>query len=451
MSGDGMSGRTEVISTRDASGGLAVRRVRLQVSGGADAGAEVCTSAEKLTIGSAPGNDLVLSDPTVSRFHAELVRERGAHRLRDLGSTNGTRVDHVRVADAYVAEGATLAFGGTSVRFSLVAEQDVVPLHPEPRFGRLVGESVAMRAMFAQLARLAATDATVLIEGESGTGKELVAEALHQQSPRASGPFIVVDCGSIPPELVESELFGHERGSFTGATHERRGAFEAASGGTLFLDEIGELPLAVQPRLLRAVERRQVKRVGSDQYRTVDVRFVAATHRDLREAVNRGLLREDLYFRLAVGMVRVPPLRAHLEDVPLLLQHLWDETFRALGLPPRAYAAPGAETLRQLASLPWRGNVRELRNFVERSVALSGALDTSFVQGARPDAPTPGSPVVRVDLPYKESKDAWLAHFEETYLRHRLSAAGGNVSQMAREAEVDRAHVIKLLRKHAVR
>jgi len=249
---------------------------------------------------------------------------------------------------------------------------------------------------------------------------------------------------------VESELFGHERGAFTGATHERRGAFEAAHGGTLFLDEMGELPLAVQPRLLRALERRQVKRVGSDAFRSVDVRFVAATHRDLRGAVNRGEFREDLYFRLAVGMVRVPPLRAHLEDLSHLLQHLWEETFRALGLPPRPYTSPSAEALRQLSSLPWRGNVRELRNFVERSVAMSGALDTSFAQGTAQDS-TPGMPAVRVDLPYKEAKEAWLDHFEATYLRHRLNTAGGNVSQMAREAEVDRAHVIKLLRKHAVR
>jgi two-component system, NtrC family, response regulator GlrR len=446
----GTSGHTEVISTQDKGRGLTVQRIRLQVSAGPDQGAETISSAEKLTIGSAPGNDLVLADPTVSRFHAELVREKGGYRLRDLDSTNGTKVDHVRITEAFVEDGCTLVFGNTSVRFSLVAGQDVVPLHPEPRFGRLVGDSAVMRALFARLARLAATDATVLIEGESGTGKELVAEALHQQSPRASGPFVVVDCGSIPAELVESELFGHEKGAFTGATHDRRGAFEAAHGGTLFLDEIGELPLAVQPRLLRALERRQVKRVGSDAFRSVDVRFVAATHRDLRGAVNRGEFREDLYFRLAVGMVRVPPLRAHLEDLPQLLQHLWEETFRTLGLPPRPYTSPSSETLRQLSSVPWRGNVRELRNFVERSVAMSGALDTSFAQGASQES-APGMPTVRVDLPYKEAKEAWLDHFEAAYLRHRLNAAGGNVSQMAREAEVDRAHVIKLLRKHAVR
>ncbi|WP_043427799.1 sigma 54-interacting transcriptional regulator [Cystobacter fuscus] len=446
-----MSGRTELIPAQTPASGLSIQRVNLEVSAGPDAGTTVSSSAEKLTLGTAPGNDLVLTDTTVSRFHAELVRERGGYRVKDLGSTNGTRVDHVRVQDAYVADGSTLTFGGTTVRFSLVATRDVLPLHPEPRFGGLVGESAVMRALFAQLVRLAVTDATVLVEGESGTGKERVAEALHQASPRASGPFVVVDCGSIPAELVESELFGHEKGAFTGATHERRGAFEAANGGTLFLDELGELPLAVQPKLLRALERRQIKRVGADGYRSVDVRFVAATHRDLREAVNRGQFREDLYFRLAVGMVRVPPLRAHLEDLPDLLEHLWTETFRSLGLPPRPFTAPSPETLHQLSTLPWRGNVRELRNFVERSVALSGALDASFLQAASAPVASAGAPTVRVELPYKEAKEAWLAHFEEVYLRQRLAASGGNVSQMAREAEVDRAHVIKLLRKHAVR
>jgi DNA-binding NtrC family response regulator len=492
----GSSGQTELISTpaagaAGAADGLAVGRVRLQVLEGPEAGREVSSAEEALTVGSAPGNTLQLSgDATVSRFHAELTRTPDGYRLRDLGSTNGTRVDHVRVADALVPDGATLTFGASAVRFSLAEGRDVLPLHPEGRFGRLVGQSVPMRALFAQLSRLAATDATVLVEGESGTGKELVAEALHAHSPRAGRPFVVVDCGAIPSELVESELFGHEKGAFTGATHERRGAFEAAHGGTLFLDEIGELPLAVQPKLLRALERRQVKRVGSDAHRTVDVRFVAATHRDLREAVNRGQFREDLYFRLAVGMVHVPPLRARTSELPLLLHHLWDETFRTLGLPPRPYTPPGQETLRQLAALPWRGNVRELRNFVERSVALSGALDGSLAAGPRPaaaepppasaapapaspPAPTaataattattatatatttaataPAGPAVRVDLTYREAKEAWLEHFEQTYLRERLERAGGNVSQMAREAEVDRAHVIKLLRKHAVR
>jgi two-component system response regulator GlrR len=313
-----------------------------------------------------------------------------------------------------------------------------------------VGDSVAMRALFAQLDRLAQCPATVRNLGESGTAKELYAGAIHERGARARKPFLVIDCGAIPPELVESELFGHERGAFTGASQERKGAFEAADGGTLLLDEIGELPLNVQPKLLRALERRQVKRVGADQHRSVDVRFVAATHRDLRRAVNQGTFREDLFFRLAVAMVRVPPLRERTEDLPMLLEYLWGETFRALGLEPRPFTAPSAETLRHLSSLPWEGNVRELRNFVERSVALSGALDTSKLgvggSGARSE-----SVAVRHDLPYRDAKEAWLEIFEKAYLSRRLEQASGNVSQVAREADMDRAHLIKLLKKYAVR
>jgi two-component system, NtrC family, response regulator GlrR len=194
-----------------------------------------------------------------------------------------------------------------------------------------------------------------------------------------------------------------------------------------------------------------VKRVGADQHRPVDVRFVAATHRDLRRAVNQGTFREDLFFRLAVAMVRVPPLREHADDLPFLLEHLWGETFRALGLEPRPFTAPSPETLRHLASLPWEGNVRELRNFVERSVALSGALDTSRLGLSAEAAPNADAPTVRHDLPYREAKDAWLEIFEKAYLSKRLEQAGGNVSQVAREADMDRAHLIKLLKKYAVR
>jgi len=445
----GMSKLTEVIRAGDAALAVRVRRVRLTVSGGPEADRQVTSSAPRLTVGSGEGNDLVLADPTISRIHLELFHSEEGVRVRDVGSTNGTAVNGVRVVEAILGEQATLSAGHSALRFELLHEQDELPLHPEPHFGRLWGHSVGMRVLFARLSKLAGTLATVLVEGESGTGKELIAEALHEHSPRRSKPFVVVDCGSIPSELVESELFGHEKGAFTGATHERLGAFEAADGGTLFLDELGELPLAIQPRLLRALERRQVKRVGSNTFRTVDVRFIAATHRDLRAQVNRGQFREDLYFRLAVAPVRVPPLRERPEDLPLLLERLWLDTGRALGLPEQPYVAPSPETLRQLAALPWEGNVRELRNFVERTLALGETLHPS--QLSRVAQRTPAGAEVQVDLPYKDAKEAWLEYFEKTYLSERLSRAGGNVSQMAREAEVDRAHVIKLLRRYAVR
>jgi len=443
-----MSSLTEVIRTGETPVGLRVRRAVLRPP----SGEPVASAAERITVGSQEGNDLVLADATVSRFHAEITREPDGYRLRDLDSTNGTRVNGVRVLEAYLGEEATVTFGGAAVRFAVAQEQEEVPIHPEPRFGRLVGDSVAMRTLFAQLDRLSRSAATVLVLGESGTGKELIAEAVHDHSARARKPFIVIDCGAIPPELVESELFGHERGAFTGAHDAKAGYFRAAQGGTLFLDEIGELPLAIQPKLLRALERRQVKRVGADQHRPVDVRFIAATHRDLRRAVNQGSFREDLFFRLAVAMVRVPPLRERTEDLPLLLQHLWSDTFRALGLEPVPFTAPSAETLRHLGSLPWEGNVRELRNFVERSVALSGALDTSKLSlSGSGERAADGTAAVRHDLPYREAKDAWLEIFEKAYLSRRLDQAGGNVSQVAREADMDRAHLIKLLKKYAVR
>jgi len=445
-----MSALTEVIRTGDTPVGLKVRRALLRPP----AGEALSTAAERITVGSQEGNDLVLADATVSRCHAELTRTPDGYRLRDLGSTNGTYVNGVRVVEAFLGDEATLTFGQAPVRFAVAQEQEEVPLYPEPRLGRLVGDSVAMRALFAQLDRLAQSAATVLVLGESGTGKELIAEAIHERGARAKKPFVVVDCGAIPPELVESELFGHEKGAFTGASGERKGAFEAADGGTLFLDEIGELPLNVQPKLLRALERRQVKRVGADQHRPVDVRFIAATHRDLRRGVNQGSFRADLFFRLAVAMVRVPPLRERTEDLPMLLQHLWGETFRALGLEPRPFTPPSAETMRSLASLPWEGNVRELRNFVERSVALSGALDTSRlgISGAGAQAGDAASAAaVRHDLPYREAKEAWLEIFEKAYLSRRLDQSSGNVSQVAREADMDRAHLIKLLKKYAVR
>ena len=336
------------------------------------------------------------------------------------------------------------------MRFSLGREKEDLKLFAASRFGRLVGRSVPMRMLFSQLERLARTQATVLIQGESGTGKEQVARALHEQGAREAAPMVVVDCGSIPAELVESELFGHEKGAFTGASGERKGAFEAAKGGTLFLDEIGELPLAVQPRLLRALEARQVKRVGADAYRPVDVRIVAATHRDLREAVNRGQFREDLYYRLAVATVYVPALREHLEDLPLLLEELWARANTELGLPERPFTAPGPDTLRELERMPWEGNVRELRNFVERSLALAGDLDAVQLDMRAPER-APRTREVDDALSYGEARDAMTERFEREFLAERLARAQGNVSRMAREARMDRAYAIKLLHKHKLR
>jgi DNA-binding NtrC family response regulator len=440
---------TRVLRRDGADFKLDYRRAVARILEGPDTGKQSTLSEDRLSVGTAEGNDLRPSDESVSRFHAEIRREDGGFRLRDLGSTNGTWVNGVRVVEAVLGGEATIRFGETTVRLSVTSEFENIPLHPTSAFGAMFGGSVPMRALFARLARVATTDATVLILGESGTGKELAAHAIHEHSARAKAPFIVVDCGSIPPDLVESELFGHEKGAFTGADRERRGAFEAADGGTIFLDEIGELPLASQPKLLRALESRQIKRVGTEKHRRVNVRVVAATHRELRESVNRGTFREDLFFRLAVATIRMPPLRERIDDLPLLLKRLWTDTLRSLGLDDRPMPELKSELLQHLMSLPWEGNVRELRNFVERSVAFSRDLLPSFLDACPP--PTEGGPDLRFDLPFKDAKALWNDHFEKAYLAHRLRATGGNVSQLAREAEVDRPHLIKLLRKHLIK
>jgi DNA-binding NtrC family response regulator len=310
------------------------------------------------------------------------------------------------------------------------------------------------------------TDATVLLTGESGTGKEVAARAVHEHSRRAEGPFVVVDCAALPPTLIESELYGHERGAFTGADRARVGAFEAAAGGTLFLDEIGELPLELQTRLLGVIERRQVQPLGSAKVRKVDVRLVAATNRDLRREVNRETFRADLYFRLAVVCIHMPPLRERPEDIPLYVDSFLADQSAA------GYAFtidPG--TVQQLARRPWPGNVRELRNVLERAAAL-GEVDPTpaLVPGqtaparlhheqvvALPPvvAPDPNQPRLEVAVdpavPFKTGKALLVAQYEQAYVEALMQAHGGNITRAARAAEIDRVYLLRLLDKFDMR
>jgi DNA-binding NtrC family response regulator len=350
----------------------------------------------------------------------------------------------VRVYEAVVQPGTDIELGETRLRVAALADPLDVPLYKGDRFGPLLGASVAMRQVFALLDRAAQTQATVLLLGETGTGKDLAAEAIHQASPRAQGPFVVVDCGAIPEALIESELFGHERGAFTGAVEKRTGAFEAAHGGTVFLDEVGELPLALQPKLLRVLERRVIKPIGSNSGKEVDVRVVAATNRDLRAEVNRGAFREDLFFRLSVISVRMPPLRERREDIEVLAQ-----SFLRVVAPAQSELPAG---LRQrLAAHHWPGNVRELRNAVERAVAMG----EHWTLG---DHPTPGPAAAGAELPeadprlpFKEAKQRLVERFERPYLEKLLATTNGNVSAAARQAGLDRVHLLKLLRRHGLR
>jgi two-component system, NtrC family, response regulator GlrR len=414
-----------------------VRRLRLVVERGPDAGRELVTSDDAAVIGSHPSAALALTDPTVSRFHCELRPVERLVEIKDLGSRNGTRVDGVKILHAHLGHGARLAIGKTEVRVELRADEVALPLSPHDHFGTMVGRSTLMRRIFAVLERVAPTEATVLIEGETGTGKEVAAQSIHDSSPRREGPFVIVDCGAVPSDLLESELFGHEKGAFTGAVQGRAGAFEAAEGGTLFLDEIGELAIGLQPKLLRALESRQVKRVGANAHRTVDVRVVAATNRSLRAEVNARRFRSDLYYRLAVIEISLPPLRARPEDVPMLARHLVAKlTDEPPDLLTEAFEA-------DLARHHWAGNVRELRNYLERCLALRELLPLGDAGGALDPLDT--------QQPLKVARERWNRVLERRYVEAVLGRAEGNVTLAARTAGVDRMYFYRLLWRHGLR
>jgi DNA-binding NtrC family response regulator len=410
---------------------------------GVDKGREhVSTSGAEVSVGSAPSNTLVLTDPTVSRHHFVLQIGPDGVVVRDLDSTNGTAVAGYRVGSAYLKPGATITVGLTTLRFDELADEIREPLSEVDYFGRAIGRSVAMRRLFSVLPRIAAADTTVLIEGETGTGKGVLAEAIHSASPRAPGPFVVVDCASIPPSLIESELFGHAKGSFTGAVAARPGAFEAAAGGTVFLDEIGELPLDMQPKLLRVLEERMVKRVGSVEPIRIDVRVVAATNRNLRQAVNRGTFRADLYFRLNIVRFELPSLRERRDDIPLLIASFYEQFVGQPG------AVPPPALVEQLASRDWPGNVRELRNAVERAVLMEDPA--SFDDGELSEALADSTYRFDESLSFRAAKERVMSHWERWFVTELLRRHGGNASRAARAARMDRTHLRELVLRYQV-
>jgi DNA-binding NtrC family response regulator len=434
---------TRILTTRNGAEVLAVRCARLRVVAGPDTGKEVDLGVRtSVTIGTDPDVQLVLSDDTVSRRHAELRSGAEGYVLRDLGSTNGIRIGSVVLREARLdGETVTFSLGETDIEFALSSVEVEHELSGQDRFGTVLGNAPAMRRMFALLERAAASDTTVLLEGESGTGKEVIAESIHHASPRAKEPLVVVDCSTIPPELFESELFGHERGSFTGANASRAGAFEAADGGTLFLDEIGELPLALQPKFLRALEKRQVKRIGSTHYKDVDVRVVAATNRDLARFSAEGKFRSDLYYRLAVVHVAVPPLRHHPEDIGRLARH-FVKRVRPTADPDQLITAA---VLAAFTAYTWPGNVRELRNAVERLLAL-GELAGPLGQ-PRADQPEPVAPPIDE---YHHARREALDRFEAAYCRRLLDECNGVVTHAAERAGISRQTFHRLLKQHGI-
>jgi DNA-binding NtrC family response regulator len=410
---------------------------------GPDRGESVPLREASIYFGSSPNCDLVLTDKTVSRRHLMAVREGDDVVLRDQGSTNGTFIQGSRFKEITIGYGSEVKLGRTLLKY-LPEEEVVEPEVAESDyFGSLVGRNTKMRRLFKLLEDVAKNTATVLIEGETGTGKELIAEEIHNHSPRVGGPFIVFDCGAVPRELIESSLFGHVKGSFTGAITDRKGAFAEAHGGTIFLDEIGELPLELQPTLLRALDKKAVRRVGANTYEKVDVRIVAATNRDLRAEVAAKNFREDLYYRLAVIRVNLPPLRERGDDIKILVDH-----FIRSFTPPGRTLVITPEDMSRLQRHSWPGNVRELRNVIERACVLSKGdslnLDDAFVEQA---APALG---IRTDLPFKEAKGQLVELFEREYIVDLMRRHKMNLSAAAREAQIDRKHLRELIRKYGL-
>ena len=407
-----------------------------------------------VTIGSHPDADLTLDDPQISRLHCQIEADASGYRLRDMSSKNGTFLGGVRVNDVYFGKDASWRIGRHELGFQVTDETVDICLSGSDRFHGLIGRSTAMREVFGVLSRVASTDATVLIEGESGTGKELAAKAIHAASNRRKGPFIVFDCSAVPRDLVESELFGHVRGAFTGAVGDRAGAFEAAGGGTLFLDEVGELTLDLQPKLLRVLEGGQVRRVGATSVIDCDTRIVAATNRNLQGEVTAGGFREDLYYRLAVIQVVLPALRKRVEDIPLLAEYFLKRLSEQTGKGPLQVSF---STMEKLKRHKWPGNVRELHNFVERAAVLAEGdrVETKFLRLGRSETKTESKKPDDLlsafdwseDLPFKDAKNRLVEAFETAYWSKLLERTSGNVSKAARIAGVHRKSVEYILKK----
>jgi len=412
---------------------------------------------QRLRIGKSQDNDLVLPDDTVSRHHCELERTKAGILVRDLGSTNHTRVGRTAIREALIDPGATLTVGSVELVVRTDPNRAQILPSESPHFGEVLGPSLAMRSIFGVLERIAPTDASVLIEGETGTGKDVLARAIHQQSHRKDQPFVVVDCGAVSYALIESELFGHERGAFTGAVATRQGAFELAGRGTVFLDEVGELPIDVQPKLLRVLESGEFRRVGGNKTLKAEARIVAATKRNLKDEVERGKFREDLYFRLSVVPITVPPLRTRREDIAALVERFVEVAKKR---DPAASIALSRETIAALSAHDWPGNVRELRNVLDRAIYMATAggerevrlLDLPVSASATgPGSQRDAASEFSSAKSYREIRTDFEAEFERRYVSWLLDRHAGNISAAAREAKMDRKHLYDLARKHGLR
>ncbi len=449
--------KTELLKVEEAPDVVSLRKCQLVVADGSDRGKKVTLSRNVTKLGKRDTNDLILSDKAVSRLHCEIEYTADSFLLRDMGSTNGTFLNGSKVKEAYLAPGDLIKIGNTSIEF--VAFDEKVKIEPSAHnsFGAMVGKSLKMRQIFAILEKISPSQATVIIGGETGTGKDLVAQAIHEHSQRKDKPFVVFDCSAVAPNLIESELFGHERGAFTGAVKARRGAFEAAHTGTLFLDEIGELPLDLQPKLLRALEQREVKRVGSNVPVKTDVRVVCASNKNLKEEISEGRFREDLYYRLSVVKITLPPLRERSEDIePIVEALLARGAFNQQADGSLKVTKVDDEAIKVLQRYSWPGNVRELANVIERASSFvegdtitRAHLDFIFAEMEHGEEMTERMQI-DASVPFKDAKQQIVEEFEKKYLVDLLEQHGHNLSKASREAKIDRKHLRNLCKKYGI-
>lgn len=477
------------------SEGFPIRKITLRVTNGQDAGREVVSDRPTIRLGADPLCDFVLSDPTVSRNHAEVRMRGGSYVLVDLNSTNGTFIDNERVAQHQLSDGQTFRLGRTELCLEVRTEKVAIRTTQRTQYDNIIGQSQALREIFSILDRVSPSELSVVIEGETGSGKELIARAIHDHSTRSDGPFVVFDCSAFPPSLLESELFGHEKGAFTGAVGRHVGVFERADGGTLFFDELGELDLEFQAKFLRVLETGQLRRVGGEKVIEVDVRMVSATNRNLKEMVQKKTFRSDLFYRLAQVRFLLPPLRDRVEDIPLLVEHFLEQQVEKTGRKPIIEL----DAVSALQKYDWPGNIRELRNAIEKAVALStnGVITAEYFEhelasslyrspeddldddlsgliddddyspleevrrGSKPatwldEGPEWAAVQTRIldpdgdIIPFKDAKEDIIAGFEQKYIEVLLERTGNNISKASRKAGIDRRHFYRLLKKHDI-
>ena len=438
---------------------IQLEQCRLVVVDGPDAGKQLTLDKPIVRIGSNSKNDLVLSDNTVSRFHCEIRHVRDEYLFVDRQSTNGCYFGDLRLVEGYLYPNCEILVGNSLIRFEPLVERIEIIPSQETRYGDLIGSAPAMRKIYGLLDKVAPSELSVVVQGETGTGKELVARAIHQSSRRSKGPLVIFDCSAFPENLLESELFGHEKGAFSGAVRTHRGVFERAEGGTIFFDELGEMSVNLQPKFLRALESGEIRRVGGERTIKVDARVVSATNRNLLTMVEDGTFRQDLYYRLAKVTLQLPPLRERLDDLSDLCVHFLNQ-LRERNALPEAVREFGSDALDMMLKYDWPGNIRELRNVVERAAAfcegetiqpedLPSDLCARLGVSSSPQVSV-SSPAIAPGIGLKEAKEQMISNFEKDYLVGLLNQYHMNISKVAREAGIDRRHVYRLMKKYGI-